>query len=346
MKKIILILTTLFLILIMHAPVSAGDTLPNIMLTGYWNPTGRMIASFCTDTFLNPSGWIGENWEGLGFNIYSFFPSPETYTGMFEVDYQDTWEDFWNVTDSIHPIAILSFGLGPGPWEIEYNARNLYRWERDYIKPYQPTPSPPDSTEAIEYVRHPTIPITEIEDAVNKETPMDAWIDLDGDPEAFLCEYIAYLGMWYKSLHNSINDTSPCMAAGFIHVNDSLDSLITLEDVIEAAKVTLREVIKALEAQSIDEAIKSNLDKISLTCYPNPNKTAMTISFNNPAGQNVTLNIYNMKGKCIKNIFTGYKNAGKHSIKFNGTKLPAGAYFYRIKTEKSGVLTKKMILLK
>ncbi|UCF50429.1 MAG: hypothetical protein JSU91_02810, partial [Thermoplasmatales archaeon] len=72
------------------------DDLPNIMLTGYWNPTGQMIAPFSTDPYLNPDGWKGENWEDRGYDIYSFFPTPGTYNGTFEVDYQNTWDDFWN----------------------------------------------------------------------------------------------------------------------------------------------------------------------------------------------------------------------------------------------------------
>ncbi|GAG18751.1 unnamed protein product, partial [marine sediment metagenome] len=58
--------------------------LRNIMLTGYWNPTGQMIAPFSNDTYLNPDGWKGANWEGLGYNIYSYFPTPYTYNGTFE----------------------------------------------------------------------------------------------------------------------------------------------------------------------------------------------------------------------------------------------------------------------
>ena len=48
-----------------------------IMLTGFWEPTGQMIAQFSTDPELNPEGWKGENWENLGYDIYSYFPKPD-----------------------------------------------------------------------------------------------------------------------------------------------------------------------------------------------------------------------------------------------------------------------------
>jgi pyrrolidone-carboxylate peptidase len=215
--------------------------LPNIMLTGYWNPTGQMIAPFSNDTYLNPDGWKGENWEGRGYNIYSFFPTPGIYNGTFEIDYQDTWEDFWNITAQIKPIAIISFGAGGGPWEIEFNARNLYRWANDYEPPYQPTPRPPDNTVPVGYVRHSTLPVQEIEDTVNDLTSINAWVDWENNPEAFLCEYIAYLGMWYQSIHKN-NDLYPCKAAGFIHVKNT----ISVADAMNATNVTIREVIKYL----------------------------------------------------------------------------------------------------
>ncbi len=214
----------------------------NIMLTGYWNPTGQMIAPFSNDTYLNPGGWKGANWEGRGFNIYSFFPNPGPYNGTFEVDYQDTWEDFWNITEEIKPIAIISFGAGAGPWEIEYNARNLNNWVPDNKPPYQPTPCPPDHTKPTDYVRHSTLPVQSIADAVNNQTTVTAWIDWSGNPGAYLCEYMAYLGMWYQELHNNTRNPYYCSASGFIHVN----SAVALGDAMEATNVTIREVIKYL----------------------------------------------------------------------------------------------------
>ena len=217
------------------------DELPNIMLTGYWDPTGQMIAPFSNDTYLNPDGWKGENWEDRGYNIYSFFPTPGTYNGTFEIDYQDTWGDFWSITAQVKPIAIISFGAGIGPWEIEYNARNLDTWVPDKKPPKQPTPCPPDSTVPVGYARHSTLPVQEIEDAVNEQTSINAWVDWEDNPGAFLCEYMAYLGMWYQSIHK--NDVlHPCKAAGFIHV----DSETLLEYAMETTNITIRETIEYL----------------------------------------------------------------------------------------------------
>ncbi|MCX6666129.1 MAG: cell wall hydrolase, partial [Euryarchaeota archaeon] len=217
----------------------------NIMLTGFWNPTGQMIAQFSTDPSLNPGGWKGENWENLGYTIYSYFPTSGTYTGVFQVDYQATLEDFQNITDKIKPVAIISFGAGDKgySWTIEHNARNLNIWEDDEKAPTQPTPCPPDSSQNVGYVRHSTLPVQAIENAVKTQTSVEAWVDWDGNPGAYLCEYMAYLGMQYQALHNTSNDPYQCLAAGFIHVKPDLK----LEDAMMATNVTIREVVKYLQ---------------------------------------------------------------------------------------------------
>ncbi|MBN1969723.1 MAG: T9SS type A sorting domain-containing protein [Candidatus Delongbacteria bacterium] len=228
---------------------SHKDYIPNetkdrskIMVTGFWNPTGQMIAPFSTDVLLNPEGWIGEDWENLGYDIYSFFPEPGTYVGDLEVDYQDVTEDFWNITSEIKPIAILSFGAGAGPWEIEFNARNITSWVPDYVAPTLPTPNPPDNTKPVSSKRLSSLPVEEIALNVNSETSINAWVDWNGNPGAFLCEYMAYHSEWYQSIER-LNPEFPCLSAGFIHVNSSISYL----NAREAFLITLRTIIEYLD---------------------------------------------------------------------------------------------------
>ena len=75
---------------------------PVVMLTGYWSPTSEMIYRFSPDPILNPDGWIGENWEHRGYDVYAFFPAFDVYTREFEVDYQATWNDFWARAEEFH----------------------------------------------------------------------------------------------------------------------------------------------------------------------------------------------------------------------------------------------------
>ena len=77
--------------------VLSENGLPHVLITGYWPPTNEMLRQWSQDPEQNPGGWVGENWEGRGYNIYAFFPEFPGGTGQnpkgdgdFEVDYQDT----------------------------------------------------------------------------------------------------------------------------------------------------------------------------------------------------------------------------------------------------------------
>jgi len=219
-----------------------------IMVTGYWSPTGRMIRHFSQDPELNPDGWAGENWEGTGFDIISYFPDPDAgYTGDFEVDYQDTLADFWRITEQLQPVAIVSFGMGNGPWEIEFNARNITNWVPDDNPPTMPEPNPPDSSVPTGYVRNTNLPAEEIAERVNALNlpgigTDGAWVDIWGNPGRYLCEYIAYHGFWYQEIHGAPGEPDSCQLAGFTHVAEN----VPVDSAVLATEETLRVVIEAL----------------------------------------------------------------------------------------------------
>ncbi|MBT8263256.1 MAG: hypothetical protein KJO05_10565 [Bacteroidia bacterium] len=88
----------------------------NIMLTGYWEPTNEMLRPFSKNRALNPTGWIGRNWDNSGFNVYAFFPEFDDDSdgkgvgiGDLTVDYQDTLNDFYRLVKQLNPCAIISF---------------------------------------------------------------------------------------------------------------------------------------------------------------------------------------------------------------------------------------------
>lgn len=231
--------------------IAAAGFTNNIMITGYWPPTNEMVRRFSTSPTQNPGGWIGENWEGRGYDIYSFFPEFPGGTatnpkgeGDFEVDYQDTSADWWRITEEVKPVAIITFSRGTNGsnWEIEYRARNRPVWINDYVAPLQPTPGPPDSSVPANTTRYSTLPMTQIRDAVNASgLGIFGVIDSQSSNLAggFLSEYIGYHGMWYQSIHASPSDPFQTVAAGHIHVG--IDT--PLNAAITATDITLRQLI-------------------------------------------------------------------------------------------------------
>ncbi|MAV65213.1 MAG: hypothetical protein CMG00_08500 [Candidatus Marinimicrobia bacterium] len=84
--------------------------------------------------------------------------------------------------------------------------------------------------------------------------------------------------------------------------------------------------------------------------YPNPFNPSTTIGFAVPNASDVTLNVYDLTGRLITNLVSGYMEEGAHEVVWNGmdasgATVSAGVYFYTLES-KDMVMTKKMILMK
>jgi len=85
--------------------------------------------------------------------------------------------------------------------------------------------------------------------------------------------------------------------------------------------------------------------------YPNPFNPSTIIKYSLPYESFVTLTIYNVLGKSVKELTTGIEQSGLHLINFNAAGFSSGVYFYAIhavSTDKksSFTSTRKMTLLK
>jgi hypothetical protein len=79
--------------------------------------------------------------------------------------------------------------------------------------------------------------------------------------------------------------------------------------------------------------------------YPNPFNPSTTIRYGLPNRSHVTLTVYNTLGQQVAFLQNGEQEAGYHDVKFDGSGLSSGVYFYRIESG-SFVETRKLILLK
>jgi hypothetical protein len=241
--------------LLITSCAAAGGERPKVLLTGYWPPSNEAIRRFSTNPVQNPQGWIGENWEGRGYDVVSYFPEflrPNCGncgkgTGDLEVDYQDTSNDFWAIANEVRPVAIITFSRGfPNvSWEAEMNQFNRAAWFPDYLAPTTPNPSPPDASVPAGALRLSTLPVEAIVAAVEAAAPsLDAYICFTQDGGGFLSEFIAYHGVWYQSLHADPNDPDRCVAAGHVHVGGQ----IPWPTAQIAAAATLRAVLDYVDS--------------------------------------------------------------------------------------------------
>lgn len=84
--------------------------------------------------------------------------------------------------------------------------------------------------------------------------------------------------------------------------------------------------------------------------YPNPFNPETNIEFQLPTATNVTLEVFNLLGQKVTTLVSGYRDAGYHTVRWNGTNdsgelVPSGVYFYRM-TADDFVKTNKMIMLR
>jgi photosystem II stability/assembly factor-like uncharacterized protein len=79
--------------------------------------------------------------------------------------------------------------------------------------------------------------------------------------------------------------------------------------------------------------------------YPNPFNPSTTIRYGLPTREHVTLTVFNTLGQQVAILQNGDQDPGFHEIKFDGSSLPSGVYFYRIQAG-SVVETKRLLLVR
>jgi hypothetical protein len=78
--------------------------------------------------------------------------------------------------------------------------------------------------------------------------------------------------------------------------------------------------------------------------YPNPFNPSTTIKFDLPTSSRVRLTVYDMLGREVAVLVNERRGAGVHEVRFDGSNLASGVYFYRL-TAEDVVQTKKLVIV-
>ncbi len=83
--------------------------------------------------------------------------------------------------------------------------------------------------------------------------------------------------------------------------------------------------------------------------YPNPFNPATIIEFALPEAQTIALEIYNILGQRVRTLIRGFREAGTHTVVWNGTDdknadVPSGIYFCRLTTGTSARISKMTLI--
>ncbi len=132
----------------------------------------------------------------------------------------------------------------------------------------------------------------------------------------------------------------------------SLPLLVTLLAVAPPALAQAKDgQAKKLEADAMDnDYLATNFDAGSLAsvsqggavtarsgmtlnpAYPNPATAEASISFSLKNSGETTLDVWNVMGERVANLLSGNAEAGDHTAKLQVATLPAGTYYYTLKS--------------
>ena len=85
-------------------------------------------------------------------------------------------------------------------------------------------------------------------------------------------------------------------------------------------------------------------------CGPTPFLRVASVVYTVPSAQDIDLSVYDVQGRLVRVLAAGTQHAGAHSVSWDGkndvgTRVPAGAYFCRLKAPGSAE-TRKLVLTK
>ena len=79
--------------------------------------------------------------------------------------------------------------------------------------------------------------------------------------------------------------------------------------------------------------------------YPNPFNPLTRISLQLTTNSEIELSIYDVNGRKIETLMSGFKAAGNYMVEWDASSQSSGIYFYRLNVNER-VETKKMLLVK
>ncbi len=113
-----------------------------------------------------------------------------------------------------------------------------------------------------------------------------------------------------------------------------------LSEYLERAKAAWS-IVEAMPVPPVEAAVRTE----SVGAYPNPFARSTEIAFALDKASNVSLVVYDVRGREVARLVEGTMEAGQHNVTFDAASLPSGVYVYRLATE-AGVETGRITLIR
>ena len=111
-----------------------------------------------------------------------------------------------------------------------------------------------------------------------------------------------------------------------VYGRDSVRLALVDEEGVEFASYTRTDEATSLAGTGPDLPERASLEQN----YPNPFNPSTTIRYSLPHQTHVSLIVYNTLGQRVAELVNGEVDAGYHEVKFDGSNLSSGVYFYRL----------------
>ena len=186
----------------------------------------------------------------------------------------------------------------------------------------------------------------------NSTINADTWYHVAGTFDAI--EKTARLYLNGNTDKIILNADVPVAEGSELRIGMNMDKSEDLQGIIDDLHIYNRvlsdeEIKELLTITSIKDESEFNHkflpETYTLSNYPNPFNPETTVHYSIPIDSHVKIDVFDITGHNVKTLVDGKQQAGVYSIRFEGTGISSGIYFYRLNTEKYQT-TRKMILIK
>jgi hypothetical protein len=153
---------------------------------------------------------------------------------------------------------------------------------------------------------------------------------------------------FYSSVFTGDNNDSTQSVAAIAWVNAFPASLSTSPDfrLLPTSTAATGASFADLKFVGMVAGISETAGSIgSINLYPNPANQEATISLDMTESSKVLINMYDITGKVVMNIYNESMNSGPNTLKINVSELPSGIYFTTVSSN-NGNKTLKLVVTK
>jgi hypothetical protein len=139
---------------------------------------------------------------------------------------------------------------------------------------------------------------------------------------------------------------SPCPAKIFYTPGTatSLELLDNYAFIADQSDILIINISEFLPVDELNEAVIP-VNFILYPAFPNPFNAVTRLSFDLPVASDVSLQVFDLKGRLISTLVDGKKSAGSYSAEWNAKDTPAGIYLVRMEADAFSAV-QKVVLVK